>query len=75
MYQYEYHFPKWFSTMVVIYETSSHKNAQDLERRLIGDYWDWFELKNERDGGGGRRGEGWYYLYVVRRRRKGSRKF
>lgn len=69
IHQYKYHFPKWFSEMIVLYETRSRDNAATLEKRLIAHNWDRYELRNERDGGGGRNGEGWYYLYVVRRRR------
>ena len=68
--QYEYDFPKWFSEMVVLYETRSRDNAAALEKRLIDYNWDRHELKNEKGGGGGRYGEGWYYLYIVRRRRR-----
>ena len=69
MRQYEYHFPKSFSDMLVLYETRSRNNAAALETLLINHNSDRYELRNEKGGGGGRNGEGWYYLYIVRRRR------
>ena len=57
-----------YDEMIVLYETSSRKNAQELERKLIDYYCENYEpCENRRRGGGGPRGEGWYYVYVVRR--------
>ena len=67
--QYERDFPRIFSEMIVLYETTTRINAAKLEADLIAYYWDWYKLKNKIGGGGGRYGEGWYYLYIVRRRR------
>ena len=61
-----------YDEMIVVYETSSHRNAATLETWLI-DYYKEHnslaeKLDNDRRGGGGRKGDGWYYVYVVRRR-------
>ena len=55
-----------FDEMIVLYETRTRRNAEELETRLIEHNWDRYGLQNERDGGGGRHGECWYYLYIVR---------
>ena len=62
-----------YDEMIVVYETSSHRNAATLETWLIDYYKEHHslaeKLDNDRRGGGGRKGDGWYYyVYVVRRR-------
>ena len=58
-----------YDEMIVLYETSSRKNAQELEKGLIAYYIENYDkCENQMAGGGGKPGEGWYYVYVVRRR-------
>ena len=52
--------------MVLIYRTSSVKNAQSVERRLIDTHWEYID--NERGGGAGNLGWPPYYVYLVRTR-------
>ena len=68
--QYETTCPRHYSEMVVLYRTSTRRNAAEVERRQIARNGHDRRLRNERGGGGGRPGKGAYYLYVVRRRRR-----
>ena len=54
-----------FDYMIVLYQTSSFRNAQLLESVLIEYYWDNTGLLNERGGAGGPVGTGDYYVYLV----------
>ena len=55
-----------YDRMIVLYETTSERNARDFERRLIDDYGD--RSDNERRGGGGNVSGPPFYLYVVTNR-------
>ena len=57
-----------YDEMIVLYRTSTRRNAVRLEQELIQHNWHKDTLEVERDGGGGRPGEGWCYLYVAMRR-------
>ena len=54
-----------FDWMIVLYKTSSFKNAQVLESDLIDYYWDNTGFLNEKGGGGGPVGSGDYYVYLL----------
>ena len=54
--------------MIVLYETSSIKNARDLEKQLIKYYWGWCDNRNR--GGGGNIGTPPHYAYIVTSSRK-----
>lgn len=51
--------------MIVLYQTSSPRNAQVLESALIDHYWDSTGFLNEKGGGAGPVGTGDYYVYLV----------
>ena len=52
-----------YDEMIVLYQTSSIKNARDLEKDLIKHYWE--QCDNRYNGGGGNIGTGPHYAYIV----------
>ena len=56
-----------YDEMIVLYETSTRKNAEELERELICHYLNREDCENQVCGGAGPPGRGRYYVYVVRR--------
>lgn len=70
--QYEDEHPRHYGEMLVLYRTSSRKNAAELEKLLISKHQSDRRNRNRRGGGGGRPGRGLrHYLYIVRRHRSG----
>lgn len=61
-YEYDRNEP-FYDRMIVLYETSSIKNARDMEKALIKHYRD--QCDNLRNGGGGRIGTPPHYMYIV----------
>ena len=53
----------YYDEMIVLYETSSIKNARDLEKDLVKHYWE--RCDNLIDGGGGNIGAAPHYMYIV----------
>ena len=53
----------YYDEMIVLYKTSSIKNARDLEKDLVKHYWK--RCDNLKDGGGGNIGTAPHYAYIV----------
>ena len=53
----------YYDEMIVLHETSSIKNARDLEEELIKYYWGWCDNRNR--GRGGNIGTPPHYAYIV----------